>query len=349
MEKFLRPERLDATPNSPTALKDWRHWFRTFNTFLTSISALEPDKLATLCNFVSPSVYEFIANRVSYDAAIQILQDFKDCNFKAVTAEANRDEYIRDALINGLLENKTLDLATAFDQARALDLAQRNSEFYLRSQAPVNAATVPSPDKIDSYDSPLLAATQQPKCFFCDCVPFTAFEADGKLYQFCRVPFGVTNGVACFQRTIDEFIRRNELLGTFAYIDTTIAGSSQQEHDKNLSRFLKAAKKSKFTLNENKSVFSATSIDLLGYTISQGTLKSDTDRLRPLKELSHLKDLPALRRMIGLFSYYSQWISHFSDKVRPLVKAQTFPFQGEAESAFENLKKGTSKCGSQLD
>ncbi|KHJ40163.1 hypothetical protein D918_09763, partial [Trichuris suis] len=37
--------------------------------------------------------------------------------------------------------------------------------------------------------------------------PFTAFEAAGGLYQFTRIPFGVTNGVACFQRIIDTFIR----------------------------------------------------------------------------------------------------------------------------------------------
>ena len=29
--------------------------------------------------------------------------------------------------------------------------------------------------------------------------PYTAFEASGALYQFTRVTFGVTNGVACFQ------------------------------------------------------------------------------------------------------------------------------------------------------
>ena len=29
---------------------------------------------------------------------------------------------------------------------------------------------------------------------------YTAFEASGGLYQFTRLPFGVTNGVACFQR-----------------------------------------------------------------------------------------------------------------------------------------------------
>ncbi|KAG7176832.1 pol Retrovirus-related Pol polyprotein from transposon-like 17 [Homarus americanus] len=97
--------------------------------------------------------------------------------------------------------------------------------------------------------------------------------------------------MACFQRTIDEFIRRNDLLGSFAYIDNiTIAGSSQQEHDENLSRFLEAAK-SKFTFNEDKFVFS---IDLLGYTISHGTFKPDADRLRPLKELPVPRDLPAL-------------------------------------------------------
>jgi len=31
---------------------------------------------------------------------------------------------------------------------------------------------------------------------------YTAFEADGKLYQYCRLPFSVTNGVLCFQRII---------------------------------------------------------------------------------------------------------------------------------------------------
>ena len=33
--------------------------------------------------------------------------------------------------------------------------------------------------------------------------PYTAFEAGGGLYQFTHVPFGVTNGVACFQRIMD--------------------------------------------------------------------------------------------------------------------------------------------------
>ena len=34
---------------------------------------------------------------------------------------------------------------------------------------------------------------------------FTAFEAEGELYQFRRLPFDVTNGVAVFQKIIKKF------------------------------------------------------------------------------------------------------------------------------------------------
>ena len=46
-----------------------------------------------------------------------------------------------------------------------------------------------------------------------------AFEANGKFYQFKRMPQGVTNGVPCFQRSIDPFIVRHNLTGVFAYMD----------------------------------------------------------------------------------------------------------------------------------
>jgi len=64
------------------------------------------------------------------------------------------------------------------------------------------------------------------------------------LYQFCRVPFAVTNGVAAFQRTMDTFISNESLNDTFAYLDDiTICGRDQAHHDRNLERFLAAAKR----------------------------------------------------------------------------------------------------------
>ena len=91
---------------------------------------------------------------------------------------------------------------------------------------------------------------------------YTAFEAAGSLYQFCRIPFGVTNGVASFQRVMDDIIKREDLNGTYAYIDNvTICGQNQAKHDLNLKEFMNSVVKYGLTLNKNKCLYSLTSID----------------------------------------------------------------------------------------
>ena len=89
----------------------------------------------------------------TFDEYLQALKTLsKYCNFKSVTAALHREESIRSAFISGLqsslirqrlLENKTLYLAAIFDQARSLDLAQQNSEWYM--VPPVPSFSVPVP------------------------------------------------------------------------------------------------------------------------------------------------------------------------------------------------------------
>ena len=59
---------------------------------------------------------------------------------------------------------------------------------------------------------------------------YTTFESGGNLYHFVCMPFGITNGVAGFQRVIDSIIETEKLEGTFAYVDNiTVCGDSQAE------------------------------------------------------------------------------------------------------------------------
>ncbi len=168
---------------------------------------------------------------------------------------------------------------------------------------------------------------------------YTAFEADGNLLEFTRVPFGVTNGPPCFQREIDDCIRENDLKATFAYIDNvTVAGITKEEHDDNLKRFLDVAETNNFTLNESKSVICQKSIDILGYRISHNSLQPDPARLQPLQDLPPPKDGKALKRVIGLFAYYSSWIPMYSDRIRPLLEVTSFPISNKALTAFIELK-----------
>lgn len=168
---------------------------------------------------------------------------------------------------------------------------------------------------------------------------FTAFEAAGKLYHFRRIPFGVTNGVAAFQRTIDYIVEAESLEKTYPYLDdVTICGKTIEEHNKNLEKFFSAVEKYDLTINKEKSKFSMKSISLLGYTISNKTIKPDAERLKPLLELPLPHDVSALQRAIGMFSYYSKWIPKFSEKIKPLLQVKP-PLNYEAINMFKSLKE----------
>lgn len=137
MERFLKPECLDVDPNTGDVDKQYNHWKRTFDNFLSSLR--DPDKLSILINFVSAKIYEYIADAEDFDQAMNILKKVyikpknevfarhilftskqnqgesldqflnrlkslsKDCGFTAVTAEKQRDDSIRDAFISGLV------------------------------------------------------------------------------------------------------------------------------------------------------------------------------------------------------------------------------------------------------
>ena len=169
---------------------------------------------------------------------------------------------------------------------------------------------------------------------------YFSFEAAGKLYQPKRLPFGVTNGVACFQRNINEFIERHSLKKTYAYLDNvTVAGKDQAEHDENLSRLLDACKRDNLQLNNSKSVFSVSTICLLGYQVSFNEIRPDPARLQPLRDIPPPENMKLQKKTVGLFAYYSKWIPNFSEKIKPLSSNTTFPLPQSAIEAFNLLKR----------
>ena len=67
-------------------------------------------------------------------------------------------------------------------------------------------------------------------------------------------------------------------------------------------------------------------------------VRPDPDRLRPLQELPPPTNVRSQRRVLGLLAYYAKWISNFSEKIQPLLKATTFPLNSKATNAFNMLK-----------
>ena len=144
---------------------------------------------------------------------------------------------------------------------------------------------------------------------------YTGFEAIGRLYQFCRIPFGVTNGVAVFHRAMDKVVDEEGLKDTFPYVDNIkIAGRNQQEHDEKGKKFHEAIQLRNLTLNETKSEVSKASINVLGYCVGDGVIKPDQERLRPLQDYPPPTNVDSLRRvcLLTMRSGYQTSLTRYS-------------------------------------
>ena len=76
MEKVLRPERLDVSPNTVDAPRAWRHWQAIFESFIKSLQRPDEnlDKLQILINFVAPKIYKLFSDSNNYNEAITKLK-----------------------------------------------------------------------------------------------------------------------------------------------------------------------------------------------------------------------------------------------------------------------------------
>lgn len=174
---------------------------------------------------------------------------------------------------------------------------------------------------------------------------YTAFEADGGLYEFSRLPFGLTNSVAVFQRIMHNIIREHELKGTFAYIDDiVIGGKTNKELNENMKAFKEVADRLNLQLNPDKCEYGITKLKFLGHLLENGTISPDPDRLTPLKELPTPNCGKSLKRALGLFSYYSPWVENFSDRISPLLNISSFPIAEELKSQFQAIKDEICKA-----
>jgi len=83
---------------------------------------------------------------------------------------------------------------------------------------------------------------------------------------------------------------------------------------------------------------------LLGYHISKGVLQPDPDRVKPVLNMPVPRNSKELQRLVGLFTYYAQWIPRYSDKIRLLAAAKVFPLDDNAVGAIKVLKDDLSSA-----
>ena len=155
-----------------------------------------------------------------------------------------------------------------------------------------------------------------------------AFRWKSGFYEFNRMPFGLCNAPATFQRMMDLIFRDINRVFVIPYLDDIIIYSrTEEEHIEHLEETLKRLKNAGISLNKKKCKFFKKEICMLGNIVTEGIVKPDKAKIEAIRAFNKPETIKELRSFLGLLNYCRGFI----------------PGLAKHEVPLSNLLKGESK------
>lgn len=120
-------------------------------------------------------------------------------------------------------------------------------------------------------------------------IPKTAFSTMNGKYEFTRLPFGLKNAPAIFQRMIDDVLK--EYIGKICYVyidDIIIFGRTEAEHLENIDKILTRLEEAHLRVNLDKTEFLRKETEFLGFVITSEGIKPDGKKYKLSETLNLL-------------------------------------------------------------
>ncbi len=160
------------------------------------------------------------------------------------------------------------------------------------------------------------------------------------LFRYNRMPFGISNAPAIFQRAIDQVIAG--IPNSVAYLDDIlITGKTEQEHLQTLDMVLSRLAEFGFTCNPSKCSFFKDEVTYLGYIIDKNGKRPDSKRIDAIIRMPVPQNVKQLESFIGKVNYYGHFIPKFSTKCKVLNKLRqsnvVWQWTPECQQAFDTL------------
>ena len=146
----------------------------------------------------------------------------------------------------------------------------------------------------------------------------TAFcpAPDMGLYEFRRMPFGLTGAPSSFQR-MDKVLRGFPFV-TIYLDDILVHSANVKEYGYHLQQVLQRLADAELTLRGKKCHIGMTSVSYLGHVFSSSGMEPEAKKVQRVQEWSVPTDATQVHQFLGLASYYRQYIHYFSDIAAPL-------------------------------
>src|SRR4051812_8635589 len=150
-------------------------------------------------------------------------------------------------------------------------------------------------------------------------IPKTSFVTAEGQWEYLRMPFGLCNAPATFQRMMNHVFRDMIGRNLFVYLDdVTILTKTFEEHMAVLRKVLARLRKNGLFLKPSKCEFATHKTTLLGFIIDGNGIRTDPEKVAAIAEFPRPIDRTTVRAFLGIAKYYKRFIPDFSNRCRAL-------------------------------
>ena len=171
----------------------------------------------------------------------------------------------------------------------------------------------------------------------------TTFTTDWGTFAFSRMPFGLCNAPATFQRAMMTIFK--DFLRDFMeiFIDDFCVYGLGADHPEHLRKTFERCRWAGLSLQAEKCFLAMTEGILLGHKISKKGIEVDYDKIAVVLSLEVPTNLKELRGFLGCVGYYRRFIEGYSKIATSLTKLlqKDVPYEWneERQAAFLTLKE----------
>ena len=179
---------------------------------------------------------------------------------------------------------------------------------------------------------------------------YTAFTVGSLgVYEFLRMPYGLCNAPAMFQRLMQNCLRELNLTYALVYLDNMIVYSNTEEnHLRRLQAVFEHFHEHRLKLKPSKCSFRRRQITFLGHEIFADGMKPRTLNLKGIAEMALPANYTEVWCFLGMTGFFWKFIKNYARIAKPLndilegeaskMKSEAITLPPEVLEAFEWLK-----------
>lgn len=161
------------------------------------------------------------------------------------------------------------------------------------------------------------------------------------LFQYTRLPFGISSAPGIFQRVIDNLLQGVPNVVSY-FDDILITGASDEEHLAALEETLTRLENAGLRARKKKCVFMAPSVTYLGHKVSAEGVHPLPKKVEAITNAPSPTSVGELKAYLGLLTYYGRFLPNASTTLAPLYrllkKDCPWKWKSEEEKAFKASK-----------